>query len=235
MIRERLLETGETGTGRSAYTSRDPAGDDPHRAGTCATSRVGRIAAQAHRRADGEDSADADANRDENPDLRRERRAPPPSQDWSDTVTAGGPPAAGAVAPRSSSSAPLLATCARSVGRFDGFAGVKLREELDEMALWLNGSADDGMMSRRLRGAAQTRIGAAARGRAACMPTRTPGASGRPHVVIGLDDAQFPGGPAGPASADGERSRLDAAPWPAAGRLESRPGSEEAAGRCAGR
>ncbi|HWR97430.1 MAG TPA: PD-(D/E)XK nuclease family protein, partial [Candidatus Methanoperedens sp.] len=121
----------------------------------------------------------------------------------------------------------FIADCARSAGRFDAFAAERLREELDEMAHWLDRTG--GGLPQEVRAWLETLPGAtrvAGSGpRPGCLHVdalRSGGHTGRPHLfVVGLDDARFPGaGLQDPLLLDGERRRLDETLPTAAGRLE---------------
>ncbi len=238
MVREGLLETDGIGGGRGIGFSRlarllrsVPIGQERERYLARIDERIaaGRTRLEALVAGDAADDGDADGKPGEDPEVRREQLAGALDglvlvrglvarlMDISPAIGAGGPEII-AAAQR------FLATSCRSAGRFDNFAGQKLREELDEMAHWLErvggGDAAD-VRSWLAELPAQTRVGGSGP-QPGCVHVdhvRSGGHTGRPHTfIIGLDDRRFPGaGLQDPLLLDSERALLDAA-MPTAGR-----------------
>lgn len=237
MVREGLLETGGGDEGRLGFSRLAkrlrmiPIGHERGRylpsidEGLAAARSQLEVAAVA-------DVGDGDEDSEDEPEARRERLA-------SDLVELGlihdlvtrlvglSPPAGADGAAFVEAACKFLVTCSRGAGRFDSFATEKLREELDEMALWLGRAG--GMSAAEVRDwlvalPAETRIGGSGP-RPGCLHAdhvRSGGHSGRPHTfIVGLDDGRFPGaGLQDPILLDSERARLDAAMPTAGARLE---------------
>ena len=237
MVREGLLETGEGDDGRIGFTRLAavlraiPIGQERERYLPGIDARL--AAAQSRLAgADTEDPGGADGNPGDEPEKRRERIA----RNLAELCVVRGlaerlvnlSPAAGAGGTALVEAARVfLATCARGVGRFDGFAAEKLGEELEEMAHWLGRAG--GMTAADVRDwlvalPAETRVGGSGP-RPGCLHAdhvRSGGHSGRPRTfVVGLDDGRFPGaGLQDPLLLDSERARLDPGMPTAGARLE---------------
>jgi ATP-dependent helicase/nuclease subunit B len=232
MVREGLLETGETDEGRigfsrlAALLRTIPIGQERERY----LPRIDEHLAAARSRLEGVASADAgDGDEPEAGRGRLERRLAELGvvRDLVARLLGLAPPAGAGGPALVESARGFLGSCARSAGRFDSFAAEKLREELDEMALWLGraggmGAADvrDWLVSLP----AETRVGGSGPqpGRLHADHVRSGGHSGRPHTyIVGLDDARFPGaGLQDPILLDSERARLDPEMPTAGSRLE---------------
>ena len=234
MLREGLLETGETDDGRigfsrlAALLRSIPIGQERERYLPRIDERIAAVRARL-KSVDTEDTGDAEGAADDEPEARRERLTRNLAElglvrGLVERLVGLSPPAAADGAAHVEAARGFLSTCARSAGRFDSFAAEKLREELDEMAHWLGraggmNAADAGAWLAALP--AETRIGGSGPqpGRLHADHVRSGGHSGRPHTFIaGLDDARFPGaGLQDPLLLDAERERLDPA-MPTAGR-----------------
>jgi ATP-dependent helicase/nuclease subunit B len=234
LVREGLLETGETADGRTGFSRLAkllrtiPVGQERERY----LPRIDECIAAARARresVDTEDAGDADGNFDDEPEVGRERLARNLAElglirGLVERLLGLSPPVGADGAALVESARQFLATCARSVGQFDSLAAEKLSDELDEMAHWLGRAG--GMTAADVREwlaalPAETRVGGSGPqpGRLHADHVRTGGHSGRPHTfVVGLDDGRFPGaGLQDPLLLDSERARLDPA-MPTAGR-----------------
>jgi len=234
MVREGLLETGETGDGRigfsrlAALLRSIPIGQERERYLPRIDERIAALRFRLES-VDTGDAGDADANLGDEPEVRRQRLA----RNLTELGLVRGlvarlvglsPPAGAGGAALVEAAREFLATSARSAGRFDSFAAEKLREELDEMSHWLGRVG--GMTAADVRNwlaalPAATRIGGSGP-RPGCLHAdhvRSGGHSGRPQTfIVGLDDGHFPGaGLQDPLLLDSERARLDPA-MPTAGR-----------------
>jgi len=228
MVREGLLQMGETDEGRTGFSRLAallrsiPIGLERERYLPRIDERIVAVLAR-------QQSVAADSNPDDEPEARRERLARNLVElrvvrDLVARLVGLSPPAGAGGAAHVEAARGFLATCARSAGRFDSFAAEKLREELDELAYWL-GQADE-VTAAAIRDwltalPAATRVGGSGP-RPGCLHAdhvRSGGHSGRPHTfIVGLDDGRFPGaGLQDPLLLDSERMRLDPA-LPTAGR-----------------
>jgi ATP-dependent helicase/nuclease subunit B len=229
MVREGLFETGESGDdpvgfSRLAALLRSiPIGQERGRYLVRIDERIGAVCARLECAGAGGDAASgaADGAPEADPEAQREWLA----RTLAALVLLRGlvarllelsPPAGAGGAAMVEAARRFLSTCARSAGRFDGFAAEKLREEVDEMARWLGRAGETaGEDVRAWLEAlpAETRVGGSGPrpGLLHVDHLRSGGHSGRPHTfVVGLDDRRFPGaGLPDPLLLDGERARLD--------------------------
>jgi ATP-dependent helicase/nuclease subunit B len=236
LVREGLLETGDPDDGRvgfsrlAALLRSIPIGQERERYLPRIDERIAGVRSRLERvdAEHAEDAGDAAGTIDD-PEARRERLA----RSLAELGVVRGlvarllglsPPAGAGGADLVASAVKFLASCARSAGRFDSFAAEKLREELDEMAQWLEragGMSAADVLDWLVNLPAGTRVGGSGP-RPGCLHAdhvRSGGHAGRPHtVVVGLDDGRFPGaGLQDPLLLDSERARLDPA-LPTAGR-----------------
>ncbi len=226
MVREGLLETGETdgeriGFSRLAALLRSiPIGQERERYLPRIDERIGAVRARLES-VDTLDAGDEDGQPDDEPAARRERLARSLAELGQLRALAAqlielSPPAGAGGAVLIEAARGFLATCARSAGRFDSFAAEKLREELDGMAHWFGRAG--GMTAADVHDwlaalPAETRIGGSGP-RPGCLHAdhvRSGGHSGRSQTyIVGLDDGRFPGvGLQDPLLLDSERARLD--------------------------
>ncbi|MHB8835612.1 MAG: PD-(D/E)XK nuclease family protein [Candidatus Methylomirabilia bacterium] len=250
MVREGLLETGETDGGRvgfsrlAALVRSIPIGQERERY----LPKIDESIAAVVSRLENVDTLDAEGDPGGEPEARREQLARKIDElrvvrGLVDQLVRLSPPPGADGAALVGSAVKFLATCARSVGRFDGFAAEKLREELDEMAHWLGRAG--GMPAADVRDwlaalPAAARVGGSGP-RPGCLHAdhvRSGGHSGRPQTfIVGLDEGRFPGaGLQDPLLLDSERARLDPA-LPTAGRRleETVQGFKSLLGRLRGR
>ncbi len=234
MVREGLIETGETGEGRigfsrlAAVLRAVPIGQERGRY----LPRIDERIAAARSRLESEataDTGDGEGDPGYEPEVRCERLARTIGElvlirDLADRLLGLAPPAGAGGAELVAAARKFLATCSRSAGRFDSFAAEKLREELDVMAHWLARAGGMSAVDVRdwlLELPAAARVGGSGP-RPGCLHAdhvRSGGHSGRPHtMIVGLDDGRFPGaGLQDPLLLDSERAQLDSA-MPTAGR-----------------